>query len=74
MMSSNKTEYLNMRVRPQAKRALQVIAKREKRSMANALECLIDKYLIRNHLNAPLPASEDTPRRKRCMEMCHEHN
>jgi hypothetical protein len=52
-MAVNKTEHLNMRVRPQTKRALRVIAEREKRSMANALECLVDDYLNRNHIQVP---------------------
>jgi hypothetical protein len=52
-MAVNKTENLNMRVRPQTKRALRVIAEREKRSMANALECLVDEYVARNQIPIP---------------------
>ena len=52
-MASNKSENLNMRVRPQTKRALRVIADREKRSMANAIECLVDEYLTRNKIQIP---------------------
>jgi hypothetical protein len=59
-MPSNKTENLNMRVRPQTKRALQAIAKLEKRSMANAIECLVDEYLTRNHINVPVIGTERT--------------
>jgi len=47
-MAVNKTENLNMRVTPQTKR---VIAEREKRSMANALECLVGEYVARNQIS-----------------------
>jgi hypothetical protein len=52
-MAVNKTEILNMRVRPQTKRALRAIAEREKRSMANAVECLVDEYVTRNQIQIP---------------------
>jgi hypothetical protein len=54
-MATSKTETLNMRVRPQTKRALRVIAEREKRSMANAIECLVDEYVTRNQIQVPRP-------------------
>jgi hypothetical protein len=57
-MAISKTETLNMRVRPQTKRALRVIAEREKRSMANAIECLVDEYVTRNQLQIPRPNSD----------------
>ena len=49
-MPANKSENLNMRVRPHTKQALRLIADREKRSMANALECLVDEYITRNQI------------------------
>ena len=61
-MAISKTETLNMRVRPQTKRALRVIAEREKRSMANAIECLVDEYVARNQIQIPRPnSSRGTP-------------
>src|SRR5690242_17211580 len=45
VMAASKTEFLNMRVKPQTKRALRMIAERESRSMANALEWLVADYL-----------------------------
>jgi hypothetical protein len=57
-MAISKTETLNMRVRPQTKRALRVIAEREKRSMANAIECLVDEYISRNQIQIPRPNSD----------------
>jgi hypothetical protein len=50
-MAANKTENLNMRVTPQTKQALRAIALREKRSMANALECLVGDYLERKRIS-----------------------
>jgi len=60
-MAANKTEFLNMRVSPQTKRALRVIAESENRSMANALEWLVAEYMARNEL----PMSRPTPKRVR---------
>ncbi|BDW12306.1 hypothetical protein PSHI8_23900 [Polynucleobacter sp. SHI8] len=40
----NKTETLNLRVSRQVKFALRVIAKNERRSMANMIEILISEY------------------------------
>lgn len=64
-MAVNKTETLNMRVRPQTKRGLQAIAEREKRSMANALECLVDEYLSRNQITVSHPATNRNKERSR---------
>jgi len=55
-MGTNKTEFLNMRVKPETKRALRLIAERENRSMANTLEWLIADYLAKNRIEVPSPA------------------
>jgi hypothetical protein len=52
-LAGTKTEFLNMRVKPQTKRALKFIAELEKRSMANAFEWLVDEYLERKGLPVP---------------------
>jgi hypothetical protein len=61
-MPVQKSETLNMRVKPQTKQALRLIADREKRSMANALECLVDEYVARNHLDVPRKLPDHTLR------------
>lgn len=49
-MAANKTEFLNMRVSPETKRLLRLIAQRESRSMANTLEWLVSEYLAKNQI------------------------
>lgn len=61
-MAVNKSETLNMRVKPRTKQALRLIADREKRSMANTLECLVDEYVSRNQLDVPHQSGHRNPR------------
>jgi hypothetical protein len=49
-MTAHKTEFLNMRVAPATKRKLRLIAARENRSMANALEWLVAGYFANNNV------------------------
>lgn len=57
-MTAQKTEFLNMRVSPQTKRALKIIAARENRSMANSLEWLVADYVQRHQIQLPHPSSK----------------
>lgn len=54
-MATNKTEFLNMRVKPATKQALRIIAANENRSMANTLEWLIADYVAKHRLQVPRP-------------------
>jgi hypothetical protein len=61
-MTANKTEFLNMRVSPATKRKLRLIADRENRSMANALEWLVASFYESNNVRSSRPNKQTTAR------------
>ena len=59
-MQNNKSETLNLRISPQVKDAIRLVADHEHRSMGNLIEVLVFEYCEKHGL--PIP-SRTTPRR-----------